>query len=206
MSYVVGITGGIASGKTTVADLFHEHFAIDIVDADIIARQVVEPKTQGLNAIIDKFGDAVLQNDGSLDRRKLRDIVFSQPEEKQWLNQTLHPLIRQKMKQQIEQANSNYVLLVVPLLVEGGLQSMTDSVLVVDVDEKTQLERTMKRDKVSREQALNIVNSQANRQERLAIADDIIKNNDHTDNLLPQIEQLHAKFVALSTSRSQGTL
>ncbi|CAM4258531.1 dephospho-CoA kinase [Vibrio agarivorans] len=206
MPYVVGLTGGIASGKTTVADLFHQHFNIDIVDADIIARQVVEPNTAGLGAIVEKFGTDILLPDGTLDRRQLRERIFAAPHDKQWLNETLHPLIRAEMAHQVAQSQSSYVLLVVPLLVEGGLQSMTDCVLVVDVDEETQLSRTMERDKVSREQALNIVNSQANRQERLAIADEIIKNNSNTDSLLPQIEALHAKFVASSKNRQQGTL
>ncbi|WP_394240136.1 dephospho-CoA kinase [Vibrio astriarenae] len=206
MPFVVGLTGGIASGKTTVADLFHQNFAIDIVDADIIARQVVEPNTEGLDAIVGKFGADILQDDGCLNRRKLREKVFSSPQDKQWLNDTLHPLIRAEMAHQVELAQSDYVLLVIPLMVEGGLQSMTDCVLVIDVDEETQITRTMQRDNVSREQALNIVNSQANRQERLAIADEIIKNNGHTDSLFPQIEALHARFVALSKNRQQGTL
>ncbi|MGL6314729.1 dephospho-CoA kinase [Vibrio sp. WXL103] len=206
MPFVVGLTGGIASGKTTVADLFHQHFNIDIIDADIIARQVVEPNTQGLAAIVARFGDKILHADGTLDRRQLREIVFSSAEQKAWLDQALHPLIRQEMAYQITKAQSDYVLLVIPLMVEGGLQSMADCVLVVDVDEETQLQRTMARDGVSREQALNIVNSQANRQERLAIADEIIKNNSNPNSLLPQVEKLHTRFVELTTISQQGKL
>lgn len=139
MSFVVALTGGIASGKTTVANLFHDQFGIDLVDADVIARDVVEPETEGLKAITAHFGQAILHPDGSLNRTALRERIFAAPNEKAWLNQLLHPMIRQGMRNALTQTTSPYALLIVPLLVENQLQTMADRVLVVDVDEKYRL-------------------------------------------------------------------
>ncbi|WP_306331673.1 dephospho-CoA kinase [Vibrio injensis] len=198
MTLIIGLTGGIASGKTTIANLFQEHFSIDIVDADIIARQVVDIGTPGLSAVIEHFGENILQDDGHLNRGALRERIFADPIEKQWLNATLHPLINQKMTEQLKQVKSPYGLLVVPLLIENQLQSMVDRVLVVDVDEQTQISRTMARDKVNEQQARAILAAQATRAERLAIADDVIKNEAKNQQLLPQITELHQKYLAMS--------
>lgn len=198
MALIIGLTGGIASGKTTIANLFQEHFSIDIVDADIIARQVVDIGTPGLSAVIEHFGENILQDNGHLNRGALRERIFADPIEKQWLNATLHPLINQKMTEQLKQVKSPYGLLVVPLLIENQLQSMVDRVLVVDVDEQTQISRTMARDKVNEQQARAILAAQATRAERLAIADDVIKNEAKNQQLLPQITELHQKYLAMS--------
>ncbi|VEA71851.1 Dephospho-CoA kinase [Serratia rubidaea] len=155
MTYIVALTGGIGSGKSTVANAFARH-GIVIVDADIIARQVVEPGTPSLAAIAAHFGQGILQPDGTLDRAALRQRIFSQPDEKRWLNQLLHPVIQQETQRQLALADSPYALWVVPLLVENQLQSRADRVVVVDVDSETQLQRTIARDGVSRQQALNI--------------------------------------------------
>ena len=195
---VVGLTGGIASGKTTVANLFQQHFAIDIIDADIIARQVVEPGTPGLAAIIEHFGSGILDDTGQLNRSALRERVFSIPSDKEWLNHTLHPLINDRMLAQIQQISSPYGLLVVPLLVENQLQSMVDRVLVVDVDEESQLMRTMARDQVTQQQAQAILAAQATRAQRLAIADDVINNDKDNHQLLSLITKLHQKYLAIS--------
>jgi dephospho-CoA kinase len=197
MSLVIGLTGGIASGKTTVANLFNRHFAIDIVDADIVAREVVEPESEGLNAIIEHFGSKVISPEGTLDRAALRSIIFSQPQEKQWLNNLLHPMIRTKMLEQLSLTTSDYALLVVPLMVENNLQSLADKVLVVDVEEQIQIERTMLRDGVDAKQAQSILKSQATREQRLAIADFVIKNSTENQKLLPQITELHKKFLEI---------
>lgn len=197
MTFVVGLTGGIASGKTTVANLFQQEFGIEIVDADVVAREVVEPGSAGLNAIHHQFGDSVLEEDGSLNRAKLREIIFSDPKQKEWLNQLLHPMIREKMLTDLAKATSDYVILVIPLMVENGLQSLADKVIVVDVDEKTQLSRTVQRDNVSVSQAQAILSSQATRAERLAIADFVIKNNTEKQKVLPQITELHQKFLEI---------
>ncbi|WP_425653718.1 dephospho-CoA kinase [Vibrio campbellii] len=197
MAFVIGLTGGIASGKTTVANLFKQQFKIDIVDADIVAREVVEPGTPGLNAIIEHFGVDIVRDDQMLDRAKLRERIFSNPEEKTWLNGLLHPMIREKMIEDLEQVTSDYALLVVPLLVENKLDSLCDRVLVVDVDPQTQISRTVKRDNVSEEQAKAILASQASREQRLALADDVVKNNPDDPDLLLQITDLHEKYLAM---------
>ncbi|WP_428771462.1 dephospho-CoA kinase [Vibrio sp.] len=197
MTLVIGLTGGIASGKTTVANLFHQHFAIDIVDADVVARQVVAPGSAGLSAIRDHFGSDILLADGQLDRARLRQLVFSDPEQKQWLNALLHPMIRREMQDQLQQVSSPYALLVVPLLVENQLQSLADRVLVVDVDQQTQIQRACQRDQVPAEQIEAILASQASREQRLAIADDVIKNDTENQKLLPQITELHQKYLAI---------
>ncbi len=149
MAFVVGLTGGIASGKTTIANLFHDHFNIDVVDADVIARDVVAPGSDGLTSIAERYGVSVLNSDGSLNRSVLRERIFSSQKEKQWLDALLHPMIRQRMQIELDHVNSPYALLVIPLMVENNLQLMADRVLVVDVDEQTQIERTMMRDQVS---------------------------------------------------------
>lgn len=197
MAFVIGLTGGIASGKTTVANLFKQLFKIDIVDADIVAREVVEPGTPGLNAIVEHFGADIVHDDQTLDRAKLREKIFSNPEEKAWLNGLLHPMIREKMIEDLEQVTSDYALLVVPLLVENKLDSLCDRVLVVDVDPQTQISRTVKRDNVSEEQANAILASQASREQRLALADDVVKNNPDDPDLLLQITDLHEKYLAM---------
>ena len=197
MAFVIGLTGGIASGKTTVANLFKQQFKIDIVDADIVAREVVELGTPGLNAIIEHFGADIVRDDQTLDRAKLREKIFSNPEEKAWLNGLLHPMIREKMIEDLEQVTSDYALLVVPLLVENKLDSLCDRVLVVDVDPQTQISRTVRRDNVSEEQANAILASQASREQRLALADDVVKNNPDDPDLLLQITDLHEKYLAM---------
>ncbi|EEZ83332.1 dephospho-CoA kinase [Vibrio alginolyticus] len=197
MALVIGLTGGIASGKTTVANLFKQQFKIDIVDADIVAREVVEPGTPGLNAIIEHFGHDIVREDQTLDRAKLREKIFSNSDEKAWLNALLHPIIREKMIEDLQQVTSEYALLVVPLLVENKLDSLCDRVLVVDVEPNTQISRTMKRDNVSEDQVRAILASQASREQRLALADDVVKNNPGDPDLLLQITDLHEKYLAM---------
>ncbi|TDM55236.1 dephospho-CoA kinase [Aliivibrio fischeri] len=198
MSYVVAITGGIGSGKTTVADRFQALYNINIVDADIIAREVVAPGTEGLIQIEQHFGPQILLDDGHLDRAKLRECIFSEPSEKQWLNNLLHPLIRSEMQHQIALSTSEYTLLVVPLLVENKLQYLANRVLVVDVLEQTQINRTVNRDKVNHQQVKAILASQASREERLAAADDIINNDQQNNDLDMKISLLHEKYLLLS--------
>jgi len=156
MGYIVALTGGIGSGKSTVADAF-SRLGVTIIDADIIARQVVEPGTPALRAIAEHFGHDTIAPDGTLNRRMLRERIFSHPEEKAWLNALLHPLIQQETQRQMSQATSPYVLWVVPLLVENKLHEKADRVLVVDVSPETQISRTMGRDGVTREHAEHIL-------------------------------------------------
>ncbi|MEZ8058781.1 dephospho-CoA kinase [Vibrio splendidus] len=199
MAIIIGLSGGIASGKTTVANLFNEHFNIDIVDADIVAREVVAVGSDGLKQITDHFGEAILLEDGALNRSKLRELIFSDPTEKQWLNDLLHPMIRNKIDSDLSKVTSPYALLVAPLLVENQMQGMADRVLIVDVPAEVQIERTMSRDNVSKEQVASILKSQASREQRLAVADDVIKNHTKNQELLLQITDLHQKYLAIST-------
>jgi dephospho-CoA kinase len=191
--YIVGLTGGIGSGKTTVANLFHD-LGVQSVDADLVAREVVMPGEPALAAIVEHFGTGILQHDGQLDRAVLRAKIFADAAEKQWLNQLLHPLIRQRLLQQLQQCTSSYALLIAPLLLENKLQSYTDRVLVVDVPEALQLSRTMQRDQVSAEQVQNILQSQIARSERLRLADDVLLNTVQLFELQPQIQQLHSRY------------
>lgn len=160
MRYIVALTGGIGSGKSTVANAFAD-LGINVIDADIIARQVVEPGAPALHAIADHFGANMIAADGTLQRRALRERIFANPEEKNWLNALLHPLIQQETQHQIQQATSPYVLWVVPLLVENSLYKKANRVLVVDVSPETQLKRTMQRDDVTREHVEQILAAQA---------------------------------------------
>ncbi|WP_279151883.1 dephospho-CoA kinase [Photobacterium iliopiscarium] len=197
MTMVIGLTGGIGSGKTTVANVFAE-YGIDLIDADIIARDVVAIGSVGLARITEKFGNRILLDDGNLDRSQLRTAIFSDPQLKNWLNQLLHPLIREKMLADIDRATSPYCLLIVPLMIENNLQTLTDRLLVVDVDQQTQIMRTQQRDNVSLEQINNILAAQASRQQRLDTADDIICNNGDNQALLTQVAQLHLHYLALA--------
>ena len=199
MAIIIGLSGGIASGKTTVANLFNEHFNIDIVDADIVAREVVALGSDGLKQITEHFGESILLEDGTLNRSRLRELIFSNPKEKQWLNDLLHPMIREKIDSDLSKITSPYGLLVAPLLVENQMQGMADRVLIIDVPTEVQIERTMSRDNVSKEQVTAILKSQASREQRLAVADDVIKNHTKNQELLPQITDLHQKYLAIST-------
>lgn len=198
--YIVGLTGGIGSGKTTVAHMFHL-LGIQSVDADLVAREVVMPNEPALDAIVQHFGKAILQADGQLDRGALRARVFADPAEKQWLNQLMHPLIRQRMLQQLAQCSSSYALLIAPLLLENQLQRYTDRVLVVDVPPELQISRTTGRDQVSAEQVQSILDSQIARADRLRLADDIIVNTVPVSELKPQIQALHQRYLCLAEEK-----
>ena len=185
MGYTVALTGGIGSGKSTVADAFAQ-LGVKVIDADVIARQVVEPGTPALQAIVGHFGPQMIAPDGTLNRRLLREKIFAHVEEKAWLNALLHPLIQQETRRQMQAATSPYLLWVVPLL-------------VVDVPKETQIERTMLRDKVSREHAEHILAAQATRQQRLAVADDVIENTGTPDAVASDVARLHEKYLTLAS-------
>lgn len=194
MTYTVALTGGIGSGKSTVADAF-AHLGVQVIDADIIARQVVEPGTDALNAIAMHFGPGVIAADGTLNRRLLRERIFNNADEKTWLNALLHPLIQQETRRQMRLAISPYLLWVVPLLVENKLATQANRVLVIDVLPETQLARTMQRDNVPRELAQRILSAQATREARLAVADDVIDNNGAPDAIASDVARLHAQYL-----------
>lgn len=198
--YTIALTGGIGSGKSSIARQFAA-LGVDIIDADLIAREVVEPGTPALQAIEARYGAAILTEQGTLDRARLREIIFQTPEEKSWLNALLHPLINARTQQLIAAASSPYVLWVVPLLVENQLQHQADRVLVIDVDEATQIARTQQRDQLSLAQVQRILAAQATRQQRLACADDIIDNSGEPEDALPQVAELHQRYLGLAATK-----
>lgn len=202
--FIVGLTGGIGSGKTTVTDIFQK-LGIDIIDADIAARIVVAPESKALAAISNHFGTEYIDKQGQLNRAKLRSRIFSVDEDKTWLNNLLHPLIRQEILTQISQAKSHYCILVAPLLLENKLNALVNRVLVVDVDEATQVTRTIARDPSSAEEVKRIIASQMPRKQRLSLADDVINNhNTSLEELNLQVSQLNKKYQELSIKPHSG--
>ena len=183
--FIVGLTGGIGSGKTTIANMFVA-LGIDIIDADIIARQVVQPNSKALQAIAQHFGSEFISQDGELNRALLRTEVFSHEKSKLWLNNLLHPLIRQTLLDEIESSQSRYCMLVAPLLLENKLDKLVNTVLVVDISQELQLSRTLARDPSSKYEILAIINSQISRESRLAAADHIIDNSSSDLNSVQQ--------------------
>lgn len=204
MSYIVGLTGGIGSGKSTIGDLFAK-LDVPVIDADVIAREVVAKDSPLLAQIVQHFGKNILTEEGELNRAELRQIVFSNTDEKMWLNQLLHPAIRNEMISQAEQCKQPYVILMVPLLIENHLTSLCDRILVIDVLLEIQLERASKRDKNKIEIIRNIINSQVSRDERLKYADDVIDNNLPLEQGLAiikkQIDQLHQYYLEKSKEK-----
>jgi dephospho-CoA kinase len=190
----VALTGGIASGKSTVAGLFAAR-GVPVIDTDLIARQVVEPGEPALAAVIEAFGSGVLGPDGRLDRPRMRERVFADPAARRRLEDILHPAIRAEMERQARAAGGPYQLLVIPLLVEAGRRDHVDRVLVVDVPEATQIERLMRRDGVPRSQAEAALRAQAARDARFALADDVIENTDDLVALEAQVEALHRDYL-----------
>ncbi|OOS00267.1 dephospho-CoA kinase [Haemophilus paracuniculus] len=206
MAYIVGLTGGIGSGKSTIAVLFVE-LGVKIIDADIVAREVVAKGTPLLAEIVNHFGEQILTEQKELDRAKLRQIVFNDPKQKEWLNQLLHPAIRQEMLNQLHQNNDDYVIWVVPLLIENNLTEFCDRVLVIDVLPEIQLSRALARDKSNIETIKNIMAAQVSREKRLSYADDIIENNlplaQNFSNIKEQVLELHQKYIALALQKNK---
>lgn len=194
--WVLGLTGGIGSGKSAVAEEFGR-LGVHWVDADHAARWVVEPGRPALGLIAERFGETVLAADGSLDRAVLRDLVFRDPDQRKWLEQLLHPLIRQEVAEHLARASSPYAIMVSPLLVESGQYRQVDRVLVVDVPEALQLERAARRDQSSETQIRAILEAQAGREERLRHADDVLINDRDLAWLKSEVERLHNFYLTL---------
>jgi len=195
----IGLTGGIASGKTMVADFFSS-LGVPVIDTDIIARQVVEPGTAALGEIRITFGDEIIHDDGSLDRKAMREIVFAETEKREQLEAIVHPRIREETLRQMDAADGPYMIIVVPLLVESPLSELMDRVLVVDCSTEIQLERLLLRDGENEATARRIISAQASREDRLAIADDIIDNNSDPGNAREQVLVLHESYLALANA------
>jgi len=199
---IIGLTGGIGSGKTTVSNLFSE-LGIMVVDADIAAREVVERGSAALGDIKSHFGDKVINCDGSLNRKALRERVFDNETERHWLEALLHPLIKTQLAQQLKIAKSAYAILSSPLLFETDQHQLTQRILVVDVPETLQLERACSRDKNSREQIKTIMAAQMDRKTRCKRADDIILNDSDTDQLKAKVLSLHQFYLELAKAQQE---
>jgi len=198
--WILGLTGGIGSGKSAVVEEFGR-LGVHWVDADHAARWVVEPGRPALVAIVDHFGEEVLATDGSLDRAALRERVFQEPEQRKWLEQLLHPLIRQEIAEHLARAASPYAIMVSPLLVESGQYRQVDRVLVVDAPESVQLARAVQRDGASEAQIRAILNVQVSREERLRHADDVLHNDRGLAQLRQKVNDLHDFYLTLRGGR-----
>jgi dephospho-CoA kinase len=199
----VGLTGGIASGKSTVANLFAA-LGVTIVDTDLLAREVVAPGTALLAEIAAHFGADILTADGSLDRRKLRERVFTDPAERRWLEERMHPAIRELTDQRTAAAKGAYSMVAIPLLVETRGEDRFDRVLVVDCEPELQIARLMARDGITRDAAGGMLAAQASREARLAAADDVIRNGGDMAGLRDQVAKLHGEYVAAAGSEKQS--
>lgn len=197
----IGLTGGIASGKTTVAQRFTE-LGVPVIDADAAARAVVAPNTPGLTRVIERFGPGVLAENGELDRRALRGLIFSDSGSRRDLEGILHPLIRAYMETSADRAVGPYVVMAIPLLIESGPSGRVDRVLVVDVDEAVQLRRLVERDGCTSQQARAILASQATRSDRLAAADDVLLNAGTVRDLRQAVDRLHERYLRLAEVQS----
>lgn len=202
MPLIVGLTGGIGSGKSEVSARFAK-LGIMIVDADVMAREVVEPGTDALTQISFHFGKEILNAGGSLNRSKLRETIFANAAEKQWLESLLHPIINASIRQQLANSTSVYSILASPLLLETQQFQLVNRILVVDTSEELQIKRASLRDKNNEAQIKAIMQTQLSRQDRCARADDIILNHGDIHELDEQIEKLHQSYLALARSHPQ---
>ncbi|PIE44466.1 MAG: dephospho-CoA kinase [Gammaproteobacteria bacterium] len=197
--FILGVTGGIGSGKSSATDIF-QSLGIDVVDADVVAREVVEPGSPALLKITEHFGPDILSEDGRLDRSRLREIVFADPDQKKWLEALLHPIIRERTLTQLDQSDSPYVILSSPLLLETNQRRLVNRVLLIDVPVELQISRTTKRDTVSEQQVKTIIAAQADRAYKTARADDIIINDTSLADLRSQVERLHTHYLELASA------
>lgn len=193
---IIGLTGGIGSGKTAASNIFSE-LGIQIIDADVIARQALEKDSPLLPELFEYFGEGIKQCDGQLNRAKLRELVFNDPAQKKWLEQQVHPRVQSLIQQALQQRSGPYTILSSPLLIESGQYRLVDRLLIIDVPESMQLQRTCQRDNNSVELVKKIMAQQTSRDQRLALADDIINNTKDLNSLQKQVEQLHQHYLEL---------
>ena len=190
-TFKIGLTGGIASGKTTVCDLFKE-LSVEIIDADIISHELSKRDGDAFQEILDAFGDDIIGDDGELDRKKLRSIVFNNNTKKKILEEIIHPKVLLSINEKIEASLSNYLIISVPLMIETGMNAMMDRILLIDCSAETQIQRLIKRDQTTREEAIIIIQNQASIETKRELSDDIIINNNATS-----IEELRMKVKDL---------
>ena len=198
--WILGLTGGIGSGKSAAAQRFVE-LGVHLVDADQAARWVVEPGRPALASIVERFGPGVLLEDGQLNRAALRQLIFADPEQRRWVEALLHPLIGQEIFSYLAKAESPYAVFVSPLMIESGQYQRTDRLLVIDAPQNLQVERTLLRDQTSPEQVEAILKAQASREERLRHADDILVNDRDIAWLHSEVDRLHNYYLTLRGGR-----
>ncbi len=202
--FSLGITGGIGSGKSTIAHLFAERGA-SVIEMDVIAHQLTAPGGLGMDAIRREFGAQFVNEDGSLNRAKMRELVFQDASAREKLEAILHPMIKEEAQNQANQSKGDYIIFVIPLLTEQPVwQDMPDRILLVDCPEELQINRVMMRNRMEKKQVEAIMAAQATRQERLAIADDVILNDNEIDKLLEKIDYLHSKYKKIAEERKSG--
>jgi dephospho-CoA kinase len=194
---VIGLTGGIGSGKSTIADLFAA-IGAPVIDTDRISRDIVEPGSETLQTIVQRFGSGVLLPDGHLDRKQLRERIFHDRADRAWLEQLLHPRIGEELQRRIAALKGEYVIVVVPLLFESGFDALVDRVLVVNAPEEQQIARVTGRDGVTRDHVIAVLEAQMDRQERLRRADDVIVNDADISALRSEVAALDARYRALA--------
>ncbi|MDX1900375.1 MAG: dephospho-CoA kinase [Gammaproteobacteria bacterium] len=198
---IIGLTGGIGSGKSTVAELFAAKH-IPIIDTDKLSHELTHPGQPALKEIIQHFGETVLNDDKTLDRKKLRHIIFDQPSERKWLEQLLHPMIRKEMKDQIAQYKTPYCIVVIPLLTETTPDPIIQRILVVDTTKALQMHRTKNRDQLPAKTVSAILQSQSSRERRIQMADDVITNDGDLKDLAKQVDVLHQQYLEMSSKTS----
>ncbi len=204
MNYIIAITGGIGSGKSTVSDKFAS-LGVPIIDSDVIARQIVIPNSYALNKIKQHFDSTILNKNSTLNRMKLRKKIFSNPIEKKWINNLLHPLIHKETQYQLTLFNYPYIIWVVPLLIENNLDHLANRILVIDITPEEQIIRIIKRDGISEQEAKKILSNQVNRIKHLKKADDVINNHINKLELNKTVMKLHQKYLQLSMRCSLKT-
>lgn len=195
MTKIIGLTGGIGSGKSTVANQFAT-LGIKIIDTDVIARELVQPGTEVLQKIVEHFGKSILNEQGELNRKALGQIIFSNKLEKAWLENVLHPLIREQAIAEALSVTSPYCIMVIPLLFENRHDYPLDKIVVMDTSIEKQIKRVQQRDQLSEEAIIKIIKQQVSREKRLQHADEIIVNDGHEDHLVEQVKKLHEKWIS----------
>lgn len=195
----IGLTGGIGSGKSTVAEMF-ANLGITIIDADQISHQLMQSGSEAFNEIKQLFGEEYINSNGEFDRKKMAPIIFSDPSKKNAIEHILHPKIKQQILNKIKEIKPcNYIILVIPLLFESNFTDLVDRVIVVDTDDEIRIKRTHQRDGRTEEQIKNIINMQIDRKNRLHLADDIINNNGDLNHLHEAVTQLHSRYNTITT-------
>jgi dephospho-CoA kinase len=198
----VGLTGGIASGKTTISNLFAQ-LIVPVIDADVISHRLMQPGQAAFQKTIEHFGPEIVLSDGNLDRKKLRQQVFQNPQQKKWLEDMLHPLIRQQILNKIEAlGDTDYSLIVVPLMFETGFDQLMDKIIAIDCSAETQKSRLMMRDKIDKKLVEKMLQSQLPNRDRLNRADFVFSNSDN-QNPMPQVQKLHQQLLQLADDSSR---